>query len=650
MQFRLSRDGEDVFFSSWADYLKARASGKNRSLSRVLAVNNRDFAKAERDQLQRELTEFERTFAKSQRGPTTPAQAHERIEKEAREKMEKARERHRLAQARAGLAWLTPILGSGCLDKGSETDRQRACSDVALVIQAASTIDPDHPLLSDGTPIGVAVERFASELAAAHGFVAAKSNSGEVEERHVIAAHAVLSAFLLTRLHIACLDHSLGPLPGERDGVPVPQGSAPVARAAEQIRLQSLSALDGLSASLASDDRSFIDALIEQIRQTLAQYGRKRATSRAGYVDVLTELAWHLIIRETGQYSGWRDLFTALSIRTEVADPKMRSPYFRDMSDVSGWLFDELKAITDNSWAARRDGETSPRSEFFDVVASMLARQAQLNGMRAEDARDRYPRAVAFVTGFDVELEQALLATATIFDVIAPFRYIVDGRYSGLVWLRARVTPSGANENAPERLRQLTNWEIVDSHNHPLDKGVPTIVRLSGSPLMGVPDLTADMALNETLERRMIAGQAIAARIEHALVIDEHTGLHQWTADLRLHKSRSDGLPDELLNGGVWAPRFWVLLGVQIRDHAIRHRVAATISTTALRASAADGTTLRRQGVAVIRHSGPTDREILHWRSIDVVESDFTELTDEIATYTAQLEHPDSWSKLEGTR
>lgn len=648
MPFRLTRDGGAVFFRSWAEYMRARAPGGNRSLARVLAVNNRDFAKAERDQSQRALATLEATLEHEQGSGSESSRTADNVAK--------ARERHRLARQRAGLAWLTPVLGSGCLDAGSDADRARTQSELARVIRAASAIARDNALLSDGTPVGVAVERFIGDLATSRGYTPVELEPGAIEGRHAIAAHAALCACLMTRLHVACLNYLPGPLPDALDPVPVPGGPAPAARAVSYRRLEVLAALERFSAALSDDDRSFIDGLVEQVRQSLAEKGRDWVpVSRAADVGVLTDLAWHLMVRGTAQYSGWRDLFTALSIRTESADREMRSPCVQDVTDVGGWLFEELQAITEASWASRRGGEASPRTEFYDATAAMLARQAVLNGLRATDSRDKFPRAAGFVTGFDIELEHALLAAGEKFYIIAPFRYIADGRFSGLIWLQARVDIPSVDESALDRLRATTNWAVVDPSRHPLDEGIPVVVRLSGAPLAGVPDLAVDTALGETLRHRLLGHRLLAhdptaTRVEHALVIDEHTGLHQWSADLRMRGSEGDGLPDELVHGSDWVPRFWALLGVQIRDHAIRHRVAATISANALRSTDADGASVRRAGVAVIRHSSPGDREVLHWRGIDVVQSDFSELTAEINDYAARLAHPDRWSELEGTR
>jgi hypothetical protein len=84
--------------------------------------------------------------------------------------------------------------------------------------------------------------------------------------------------------------------------------------------------------------------------------------------------------------------------------------------------------------------------------------------------------------------------------------------------------------------------------------------------------------------------------------------------------------------------RFWLLLGVQIPDDAVRHRVAALVAAESIRGLVPNADyEMPRAGVVVNRRSEPAQRDILQWQGLDVVEDDHTAAVDALRHYIGHL-------------
>ena len=171
--------------------------------------------------------------------------------------------------------------------------------------------------------------------------------------------------------------------------------------------------------------------------------------------------------------------------------------------------------------------------------------------------------------------------------------------------------------------------------------GYPVVVRLTGSPLMDPPN---DAQLVKVIVDSAIPrpGRATERRLTHALLIDEHAGLHQWLPEM--DPIRKNAIPKDTFGNTQWSARFWVLVGVQIGDAAVRQRIAALLSSTLLRGERTENDVeLSLPGVALVRASEAGDRDVLNWRGIDVVRADFPELTPHLEDCLRRLRNHETW-------
>lgn len=134
-------------------------------------------------------------------------------------------------------------------------------------------------------------------------------------------------------------------------------------------------------------------------------------------------------------------------------------------------------------------------------------------------------------------------------------------------------------------MRKLTDWRLISSerlewHDHPV------VVRITGCPLVNLPDLSESSKEHDLLRRDLSeAGIAWASMFIHSVTIDEYLALRQMEAEWLWSGSDSNdappsrGLPVQYLEARANAPRrYWMIMGVPFRDPAVRLRIMAILS------------------------------------------------------------------------
>lgn len=606
MRFRLRRDTSPQFFADWQAYLRARAGARDHTLFGVLEES----AESARERM-----------VEIKRGEDPEAISR--------------------ARAMAGMPWLTLVVGTGCLNDPTPTS---SAADPLPAQLGRVAAELELPTLSDNMPVETLVTRFARSLLETHQASSTPSPSSPITDaERVLAARVVLCAALVSEVYRLSLAQRGGPRPRDTELVPLPSGIAPTALERRVVLLaDDLRAVLITLTGAAPANRIFVAKLVQRIHQDFGT--APGAGLRAQDVDALAELSWHLMMVGTDHYLGWSELFTLLSVRSSELVSGMRSPYFSDLTQVRAFLVTGLERATAASWNDRKADLASERSAFYDQVAATAVRQAVIHE-GAVDGQEQFPLSAIFVTGFDLEAELALLYQGASFIVVAPF--LVHARVGtrtevGFTWLMKPVDGESGANTALADITSPTGWQRISSDGFAdAATGRPVVVRLTGSPLMDPPNDT------ELVSELVNAGirrwkQATERRVTHALLIDEHAGLHHWLPEM--DGERKNAIPKDTFSNTQWSPRFWVLVGVQIGDAAVRQRIAALLSSIPLRGlRAEDHAELSLAGVALIRASEAGDRDVLNWRGIDVVRANFPQLTADLSDCAGRLRHHETW-------
>lgn len=577
-----------------------------------------------------------------------------------------------------GFPWVTPVLGSGCLSAEEGREGAAIHSVPAEVARAASGWGE----LWDGTPKAEVVERFGHALVrgkvgeepeASDQPVASKRTKA-LEAKRALTARVLLCAHLLSQLYfeVGALTHS--PVGVSSGALTFDRGpDAPTGRGAElwdtlvnPLRVELAHLRDDITDS-KRDDLGFVSAFTTAVEEDLAR-GRSQVTRSDA--ALMAEIGWHLMTEDTSQYPGWADLLVLLTLANQTPDRDQRWPHLTNLEVAREKLQVELNETTKLSWASRLPqpdtgdaaGRRSTRDRLYDAVAGLLVAQAALHANRPDGDSHERPPAVAYVTSFDLELEMALIARRSAFRLVMPF-YVRD-RYStnpsGFVWLQTTITPPTADEPLTAKhlrdIRTTRGWTLVTSvpAGAEDDFTLPIVVRLAGCPLIrvdGFPDLGGRELAAKTPWvvdlKTSLGGRDMT--LAGTVLLDEHTALHQWAADLGSVKNKHNqvvglGLPVRLVKGGNSSDaRFWFLLGVQLSDEAVRHRTAAIVGAADLRRGAGKPPrTSLRAGVVVNRRSTPNERDVFLWQRMDVVQATYEDVLPDLEHAAAHVTSPRS--------
>jgi hypothetical protein len=591
-------------------------------------------------------------------------------------------EQLRWLEQRWAFPWLTPVLGSGCLNASDEPGASVLIGRPAQLAGIAGV----WPALPDGELPSQIVRNFCEALVESKLGRSCTPNATNDPQHEgpdlTQAGLAALCAALASLVYHRAAALRDAPPPGAAEPVAIdldtPAGNCLRNDVVQPLRSH-LAAFDDALEGLAG--RDFVRSVIRRISSDLD--GRHPVIRRVD-ASLLSEIAWHLLTMGTTHYAGWGELLLDVSLASGHADPDMRMPRIveQDSPNLRSWLLAGLQSTTKQSWKSRvgdggPDGGPTVRDRFYDTIADLLLAEASLDMeyLDKQLAGEWFPPGVAFVTSFDLELEMALLHCQEKFAMVVPFE-VIQGRTdpkADLIWLYRVVEPDGASDWTT--LRSGEGWSILEDttffDDFSDDAGIPIVVRLTGCPLINAPEsLGADIGQTR--------GWMRPYRFQSAVIVDEYAGLHHIWADLRAAFPSGGfeglGLPAELLgrreprhagaaptaeeqaeedlpphaeaelarDTGDNVParpdnldtRFWLLLGTQITDDAIRHRLASLLGRAGRpREQGSDV----RSGVAVVLKSEPQHRDVLHWLGLDVVADRATSVEGAIRHYADHL-------------
>jgi hypothetical protein len=272
-------------------------------------------------------------------------------------------------------------------------------------------------------------------------------------------------------------------------------------------------------------------------------------------------------------------------------------------------------------------------------------------------------------------------------------------------WMGLKVMPD-PNDTSERRLSKLRqpeegNWRVLTEayrFTQDFDETIPVVVRLAGCPLIDLPVLTEGSQLKRALAKTIRVQLAdetrenpedIAAgmgnvleglQLQHAVVLNEHDAMLHSQLDLisfapdgltKDDASASRGLPVWLADDSAFFWRYWVMLGVQVDDSAVRHRLATVISSAWNRGNfivtqgsqpplvgAPTGQGLAppsasppnggRRGVAINRYSTQLAQDLLFWNGFDVVEHNTGDFKGQLEHYRCHLEKNEPCNRADG--
>jgi len=262
------------------------------------------------------------------------------------------------------------------------------------------------------------------------------------------------------------------------------------------------------------------------------------------------------------------------------------------------------------------------------------------------------------VTGFDLELELALLAIRQPFVLAVPVlvaKNLYDPEVS-MLWLGQLVNPTITEPGHELSALRSTKSFVLSgfdqfgrSERHHRD--VPVVVRLTGCPAIPAPSTEHDYNLR--LEVCKILGwtdgsmgpPTEAPHLRSLFVLDEYVSSALGTIESYLdHLDDARlGLPRWVLGtpGGVNArfARFWLVIGAQLGDNSIRQRIVAQLAAAVV-SSPEPAVRARRTGLVVNRRIGPLDGRLMQWQGFDIVRGLAKQLLPHLDHYSLHLRQP----------
>lgn len=514
------------------------------------------------------------------------------------------------------IPWYTPVIGSGPV--GLPADFRDAARHLPEAMQlklshsGLGAFAGPRPLAADPMGwIGDFVGRLVDDRAG--GFKDRESQRPVPVERLAdrltdLALRVTAVAAQLTRtFHRISLDVTRPIGPWGSESAVLPRRHARWASTDEDYLATLRTLIDWAQDALAEDSqrlRGFpaLKGLLEQIR--LAANENKVTLH---HVQQVTEVSWWLIVESVvdSPYPGWTELLLQLLLKDSVGvNSGHRRPRLLDMEKLASSVSELLNGSTAASWrGVNLSTDTLENRRFYDAVAgSLWAQHAFAEREKGEGGVDRSavmaPFATGFVTSFDYELEMALWRTAPAsgggFSVVLP-AYLVHGdkdTEGDFVWMAGTIIVPREDERVGKYLEDresamsITTWGVLSSH-HSLPKH-PIVVRLAGCPLVDLADVAQKApVLNELRALGLVTDASAGERLRlvHAITVDEYLAVRQteaewqWTRELMNDKPGGRGLPKELtLTRGTEPVRYWLLMGVPLKDPAIRMRVLAVLA------------------------------------------------------------------------
>lgn len=402
-----------------------------------------------------------------------------------------------------GLPWLTPIVGSGCLQLGDgPTINLEGLGKVAGA-EAERLLGDSN--LSPGQRFDVLAERFAQALhrSRTHGDVGLEN--GAVTPSAAAARLTVLTA-LLTRLYHLVAMHDAAPMGWYWVAERISMGEA--ATEEESVREHLLPAVKRLLEGMLTIDAESFQvppaALLERVKADLTSSEMLSVSD----LRLLTELTWIELIRGTPIYPGWSDLLLELLVELSSDDGVFEGyrPQIVKLQKLDETVARVLTRPTWRSWCSRSEpGGSLHRDQFYDAVARVLRAQAKIHDLlhpeepsdepdddeyaelmerrkQAEVAKNEIvqdtnrkrqdaesprlppeldiPHPASYVTSFDLELEMALWATGDPFRIVLPVLAKSERRVDAeLLWLTILVDPASDVDLPCYPIEDEAPWE-----------------------------------------------------------------------------------------------------------------------------------------------------------------------------------------------
>jgi hypothetical protein len=581
--------------------------------------------------------------------------------------------------------WPTLMLGSGCTPTDSQ---KKALSAVPGRLRRKVTTHLSVPDYIYGEPVGQVAERFAKDLISDRLRITSEPSKSDGVEIDDWVFELVVAAALTTKLYFEIKargweslrrrDHrNVAVLRENSKGGKLEQHYIKPCREVLASLLEFGDKWTSFRKAWDSSDRNYestlretLESLLQRVASGLGEaQGAQEVQLSLVDVQSLAEFAWFWLGDTTGKdmiYLGWSDLLLDLSNYDAPTEGRVGTPLFRDLMSAQKFLARRYRAVTKASWS-----QVDPKRELYDAAAEQLQAQHEERNRFLEV--DAPPAATAFVSSFDLELELALLRQGKPFTVALPV-HVLPGtsgtrNLAHTVWLALNVIPQRSNRLKPLLEGTLDAWSLLTEE---CAKDGPVVIRLAGCPSINLPPLPVGSSLKgqvvelladslkalippsvATEEERAKALDEIVVglHLEHAVILSEHDALWHSSVDqisLRseaaaypipsIQKATPFGLPAAFGVGNRRWTRFWLMLGVQIHDSAVRHRIASLLSTLPYGLSTGvGGFESQRYGVAVNTYLSELEQDVLFWNGFDVVRDDAWEFTQDLRHYTAHL-------------
>lgn len=557
--------------------------------------------------------------------------------------------------------WLTVVVGSGC---------PRAADDaLANVIESlparVAEYLADEPTLPDGrTPAEVARAfclRLMADRAGRHADVlvaACESATRYAVPEHAAhpsdplsgLAHQLVGCALLTEAFREAQSITGPPLGWGAEGEEMATIDPTIS--ASRITAQYLE-----PARRHLEMSSVLPATIGVDRWTSDHIERSR-------VLALTEWCWIQILEMENAHHCWQELHAAGVLASGQCLDGVLSPI--ENQSAYARILDVSTAGAETAWEVlsgranepeATDAESTYKARSSDFIWSLAGLlDAQNQSRRKEDRKARrQPVPAAFATGFDVELEIALLLRSkSPFLIALPVRVVVGGR-AVLCWLGCEVDAS-VGEPEFDQIRVPTSWHLISNEKRygfiePFNS-MPVVVHLSGCPIVELPDLRDEShagLASKILEYLDVSPQDDDEPpvLGHALTMDEYLAFQQSTTESFLYPSttgeskhvRTAGLPASITDAdSTESRRFWLLCGLHLGDLATRLRVATRSPRHPLSGGRPLGESWEvAHGLAVGRRLAEPERDLLHWSGFDTVDTDCKNLIGLLDEYASEL-------------
>lgn len=562
----------------------------------------------------------------------------------------------------ANFPWLTLVLGSGCATETTD--------DSGLAPIAPETIRSSlskRPPLRDGMQPGDLAETFARNLMNQRMPKRPKPEMAPaIGPRDARVANLVLAASLLTSLYRGLAAASQQPLdPRGNDRLELTK-KAPGAQRIPELRSVYADAVIEFLPEMWSDQPKAVEHVLRRIDGKLKEH--------PGYVDrldlqILTEFTWLAMTEHCSMYYGWSSLL-ALVARADDSNPTPphRSPPRPgfDRNAATGYIKEWYKKVTRQSWEQRKAAaQPSGRIRFFDSAARVLSAQSAL--------RDRYrlqssvlpPVASAFSTSFDIELEMSLAKHNVGFVMALPVHYLhaqrdpssTEGtKRASLHWLGAVIEPAEGRDSDKaielDRILRPNTWFMLSGmpwYDTWRYANWPFVVHLAGCPVIQLPEIGTPIycAAHDSAEPQRIKDMPGVEAIAPAVLLDEYGAIQQHSTEMfaGLPSGASYGLPDQLTSPSEDSARarFWMLMGVQMGDAAIRYGIASRLGTGRRGLD-----TLKlpdRAGLVISSNVDPAARDLMQWYGVDLVQQDCGAFMEDLDHYSEHLEfeQADRW-------